>query len=82
LSYEVTVSGVPDEVFGVSIHRAQTAREGGVIYRISGPTKLVSSGVITLSAAERTALGEGELYVRLYTAQRPAGGGAAPILVP
>ena len=83
LSYEVTVSGVPaNEVLGVGVHRAQAEREGGVIYRISGPANQVTSGAIALSTGERDSLMEGDLYLRLYTTGIPSGGPQAPILVP
>ncbi len=83
LSYEVTVSGVPaTEVLGVGLHRAQMEREGGVIRRISGAVSQVTSGAIALSAGERNALIEGDLYLRLYVTGIPSGGPRAPLLVP
>jgi amidase len=54
LSYEVTVSGVPAaDVLAVGVHMAEADREGGVIYRLSGPVSEVTSDEITLGAAER-----------------------------
>ena len=75
LSYEATVSGIPTaEILGVGLHRAQSEREGGVIYRLSGPVDPIASGTITLNARDRDALMGGDLYVRLYTKAVPAGG--------
>ncbi len=83
LSYEVTVSGIPaDEVLAVGVHRADGGREGGVVYRISGPGSQVSSGEISMSSSERDALMEGDLYLRLYTTGIPSGGPAAALQVP
>jgi hypothetical protein len=82
LSYEVAVSGVPmAEILGVGLHRAQDEREGGVIYRLSGPLGLEASGAITLSTRDRDALLGGDLYVRLYTTESPSGGTRAPLSV-
>ena len=83
LSYEVTVSGISAaEILGVGLHRAQKEREGGVIYRLSGPGGQVASGTITLNTAERAALMGRDLYVRLYTTQSPSGGPRAPLPLP
>jgi hypothetical protein len=83
LSYEVTVSGVPAaEILGVGLHLAQPQREGGVIYRLSGPGDRVASGVITLGNNEREALRGGDLYLRLYTMESPSGGPRAALYVP
>jgi hypothetical protein len=83
LSYEASVSGVAaNEIFGVNLHRAQAEREGGVIYRLSGPVGRAASGVIVLSTRDRDALLEGDLYVRLYTGPVPGGGAKAQLSVP
>ena len=83
LSYEVTVSGIPaPDILAVGLHRAQTEREGGVIYRLSGPGGQVASGTITLNAGEREALMGRDFYVRLYTTESPAGGPRAPLPAP
>ena len=83
LSYELTASGIPAaETLGVGLHRAQTEREGGIIYRLSGPGSQVASGAITLSARDREALMGGDLYLRLYTSESPSGGPRASLSVP
>ncbi len=83
LSYEATVSGIPAaEILGVGLHRAQAEREGGVIYRLSGPVDPIASGTITLNARDRQALAEGDLYLRLYTMAVPAGGPRSLLPVP
>ncbi len=83
LSYEVTVSGLPvAEILGLGLHRAQSEREGGVIYRLSGPLGLESSGAITLNTGDRDALLGGDLYLRLYTSESPSGGPRATLSVP
>ena len=83
LSYEATFSEVPaEEILGVGLHLLQTEREGGVLYRLSGPGGLVASGTITLNTGERAALMEGDLYLRLYTTEIPSGGPRVPLSVP
>jgi len=83
LSYEVTVSGISAaEILGVGLHRAQPEREGGVLYRLSGPGGQIASGTMTLSAGEREALMGRDFYVRLYTTESPAGGARAQLSVP
>ena len=83
LSYEATISGVPvEQILGVGLHRAQTDREGGVIYRLSGPIDQGAVGTITLNAQDSEALIEGDLYLRLYTTEVPSGGPPAPLSVP
>ncbi len=83
LSYEVTISGIPiEQIRGVGLHQAQRDREGGVIYRLSGPIDQGASGTITLNAAQREALIEGDLYSRLYTTEVPSGGPRATLAVP
>ncbi len=83
LSYEVAFSGISaPEILGVGLHRAEPEREGGIIYRLSGPGGQAASGTITLNAGEREALMGRDFYVRLYTTQSPAGGPRAPLPVP
>ena len=83
LSYEVAVSGISAaEILGVGLHRAQSEREGGIIYRLSGPGGQVASGTITLNTGERAALMGRDLYVRLYTMESLSGGPRAPLSVP
>jgi len=83
LSYEVTVSGISAaEILAVVLHRAQPEREGGVLYRLSGPGGQIASGTMTLSAGEREALMGRDFYVRLYTTESPAGGARAQLSVP
>ena len=83
LSYEATISGVLiEQIRGVGLHRAQAGREGGVIYRLSGPIDQGAAGTITLNAQDREALIGGDLYLRLYTTEAPSGGPPAPLSVP
>ena len=83
LSYEATFSGIPaEEILGVGLHRAQPEREGGVLYRLSGPGGRAASGAIPLNTGERAALMEGDLYLRLYTTEIPSGGPRVPLSVP
>jgi len=83
LSYEVTVSGISAvEILGVGLHQAQKEREGGVIYRLSGPGGQVTSGTIALSTAERAAMMGHDFYLRLYTTLSPSGGPRAPLPLP
>ncbi len=83
LSYEVIVSGVPDvEILGLGLYRAQAEREGGIIYRLSGPVGLEASGTITLNTSERESLMGGDLYLRLHTKEVPSGGPRAALPVP
>jgi amidase len=83
LSYEATISGVLiEQIRGVGLHRAQADREGGVIYRLSGPIDQGAAGTITLNAQDREALIGGDLYLRLYTTEAPSGGPPAPLSVP
>jgi len=83
LLYEATISGVSiEQIRGVGLHRAQADREGGVIYRLSGPVDQGAAGTITLNAQDREALIGGELYLRLYTTEVPSGGPPAPLSVP
>ena len=83
LSYELTVSGISAaEILGVGLHRAQSEREGGVIYRLSGPGGQAASGTITLNTGEGAALMGRDLYVRLYTTESLSGGPRAPLSVP
>ena len=83
LSYEVTFSGISaPEILGVGLHRADPEREGGIIYRLSGPGGQPASGTITLSAGQRAALMGRDFYLRLYTTESPAGGPRAPLPVP
>ena len=83
LLYEVTFSGIPAaEILGVGLHQAQEEREGGVLYRLSGPGGQVASGAITLNTEERTALMRGDLYLRLYTTEAPYGGPMVQLSVP
>ena len=83
LSYEVTISGVAAaDVLGVAVHRAEVGREGGIIHRLSGPNRQVTSGEIILSAGVRDALTAGDLYLRLYTVGISSGGPRAQLLVP
>ena len=83
LSYAVTISGTQAaEIRGLSLHRAQKEQEGGVIYRLSGPSRQVASGTITLNARDREAWVAGDLYLRLYTTESPSGGPRAPLPLP
>jgi Asp-tRNA(Asn)/Glu-tRNA(Gln) amidotransferase A subunit family amidase len=83
LSYEVTVSGISAaEILAVALHRAQPEREGGVLYRLSGPGGQVASGAITLNSGERAGLLGGDFYLRLYTTESPYGGPRVPLSVP
>ena len=83
LLYEVTFSGIPAaEILGVGLHQGQEEREGGVLYRLSGPGGQVASGAITLNTEERTALMRGDLYLRLYTTEAPYGGAMVQLSVP
>ena len=66
----------------MGLHRAQADREGGVIYRLSGPIDQGAAGTITLNAQDREALIGGDLYLRLYTTEAPSGGPPAPLSVP
>jgi hypothetical protein len=79
----VTISGVAaEDVLGVAVHRAEVEREGGIIHRLSGPNRQVTSGEIILSAGVRDALTAGDLYLRLYTVGISSGGPRAQLLVP
>jgi len=83
LSYEATFSGIPAaEILGVSLHRARTERESGVLYRLSGPGGQVASGAIPLSSEERAQLMGGDFYLRLYTTENPSGGPRARLSIP
>jgi len=83
LSYEATFSGIPAaEILGVGLHRAQPEREGGVLYRLSGPGGRAASGAISLDTGERAALMEGDFYLRLYTTEIPSGGPRVSLSVP
>ena len=83
LSYEVTVSGISAaEILAVALHRAQPEREGGVLYRLSGPGGQTASGAITLNSGERAGLLGGDFYLRLYTTESPYGGPRVPLSVP
>jgi amidase len=83
LIYQLTVSGIPTaEMSGVALHQAQREREGGVIYRLSGPLRQSASGSLTLSAGERDALLAGDLYLRVYTEADPTGGPRAILRLP
>jgi amidase len=83
LLYQATFSGIPAaEILGVGLHQAQEEREGGVLYRLSGPGGQQSSGAITLDAVERAALMGGDFYLRLYTTETPYGGPRVQLSIP
>ena len=83
LLYEAAFSGIPTtEILGAGLHQAQEEREGGVLYRLSGPGGRAASGEIALNTAERAALMEGDFYLRLYTTESPYGGPQVQLSVP
>jgi hypothetical protein len=89
LGYDLTVSSIrADEIHGVNLHRitldaaTDGLTAGGVVHHLSGPGVSQGAGAVTLTSNERAALLDGRLYVSVYTADEPAGGGKSRLLMP
>lgn len=73
LSWQARTRGAsPDWLRAVWLHRGGD-KPGPATQQISVASSGPSSGTLTLSFAERRALAAGELYVELYTRERPTG---------
>ena len=84
LAYDVTVTGAPaDDVYAVVVRRevrdADASPRWRVVERISGPGVLRASGSWSLSAAMLERLENGELYLEVFTRQRPQGAARAKL---
>lgn len=74
LAWDVTVAGVPaSQVVGVYLQRADSAGSRWVLHRLVPPGAASGRGRGMLRPAERVALREGRLSVRLVTRGVPAG---------
>jgi len=83
LTYEVSVSGVPaDQVHSITLHRAVESEDGPVVHRLAGPGVNQTSGVLTLTLAERDALVAGRLYLSVYTSAHPRGAARGTLVTP
>ena len=82
LTWDVTVTGVPDaQLLGVYLQRADSAGNRFVLHRLVAPGSARGTGRGMLRPAERAALREGRLSVRLVTRSLP-GGREAAVIVP
>ena len=74
LGYDLRVSGVAaDGIHAVNLHRGTIDADGPVVHRLAGPGLATTSGTADLSPGDRHALGEGRLYIQLYTRDDPTG---------
>ena len=83
LSYDGRILGVPEaQVLFMHLHRAEAGHNGPVSVILSGRGELRSSGVVTLTPAQRMALGSGALYFDAHTTKHLAGVVRAQIALP
>ncbi len=83
LSYDARILGVPEaQVLFMHLHRAEAGHNGPVSVILSGRGELRSSGVVTLTPAQRMALGSGALYFDAHTTKHLAGVVRAQIALP
>jgi Asp-tRNA(Asn)/Glu-tRNA(Gln) amidotransferase A subunit family amidase len=74
LRYEASVPGAkPEDVLGAWLHRAGEGEDGPAVFQILGPEDTQATGSVVLTAAQRTALDDGKLYLAFYTKAAPAG---------
>jgi amidase len=81
LRYHAHVKPAGDEVRSVWLHRGVPAQPGPALQPLQMAGQGSSCGEINLSFVERRALQAGELFLTLYTAQRPTGAARAPVLL-
>lgn len=90
LAYDVTVStmawqaesggdGKSDALGAVWLHLGTPDKPGPATQQLRIAAAGQSSGTLTLSYAEREALGRGELYLELYTREHPLGAARIPV---
>lgn len=90
LAYDVTVSrltwqaesrgtGQADGLRAVWLHRGTPEKPGPATQQLPIAASGPSSGALTLSFAERRALERGEMYLELYTRDRPLGAARVPV---
>lgn len=93
LAYDVTVSGLAwkaesrgtgarDEIRALWLHRGTPDEPGPATRQIPVAARGPSSGSLTLTAVERRALDRGDLYLEIYTRERPIGAGRTPLRLP
>lgn len=81
--FRVRVLGVPaEEAHAVTLHQGAPGEDGPVLHRLLGPGETEGSGTLRLSASEWEALGEGRLFLRFFTRDRPTGAGRVQLTPP
>jgi Asp-tRNA(Asn)/Glu-tRNA(Gln) amidotransferase A subunit family amidase len=82
LDYQVDVEGIPAiGVFAVVLAHQDNERQWYVAHRFTGPEVVAGQGTVTLSAAMRTRLEAGELYLELVSEGQPLQVARAPIVL-
>jgi amidase len=71
-----------DDVRAVWIHRGTPEKPGPATQQVRVAPAGASSGTLTLTFVERRALEQGDLYLELYTRERPTGAARVPVGMP
>lgn len=83
LRHNLRVAGVAaHQIHAIALHRGSRERNGPVIHRLAGPGVANPTGSIVLSLAEHQYLLDAELYVSVYTEDRPTGAARFRLAVP
>ncbi len=83
LAYDITVSGVdPADLFAVALRSTDNEGQEMVVRRVSGPEVTTPRGTLTLTPANRSRLERGELYLDVFTRDRPFGAARASLRLP
>ena len=71
LAYDIRLSGSPNEVAGVYLHRRATRQNGGVAHILAKAAAPEISGVVRLTEQEANDLKAGKLYVSAISRKNP-----------